>query len=299
MENDQLTFKRIMVPFISAPPHERTMDQAFETASQFDANLFLIHTNLAYKSVPDQRFMQMMAEDEGANRPPSGSHSDFLSSAPVIFHHQLDNQPVAPAILDFAVDKKIDLIVLETHSHRILGKPVFGGVAEEIIRSSPCSVLTIRKNESVAKDVGFSKILVAIDFSKYSSQQLLAGSDLAGTFGAMIHCINVIEQRIRPSILPQKPEFKARSQHFRQTTEKMLTAMNSLQEELARPSPSWTNHIRLGHASSQILEFLESESIDLIITSSHGLTDNQNFRLGSMVEKLIRRAPCSVLLLKN
>ena len=49
---------------------------------------------------------------------------------------------VAPAILDYAVDRNVDLIVMGTHGRTGLSHMLLGSVAEHIIRTAPCPVLT-------------------------------------------------------------------------------------------------------------------------------------------------------------
>ncbi|HEY2154786.1 MAG TPA: universal stress protein [Isosphaeraceae bacterium] len=47
-------------------------------------------------------------------------------------------------IIDYAAEQRIDLIVIATHGRTGLGHVLLGSVAEQIVRHSPCPVLTIR-----------------------------------------------------------------------------------------------------------------------------------------------------------
>ena len=51
------------------------------------------------------------------------------------------------AILDYARDKMVDIIVIGTHGRHGLSRLVMGSVAERIVRSAPCPVLTVRATE--------------------------------------------------------------------------------------------------------------------------------------------------------
>jgi nucleotide-binding universal stress UspA family protein len=53
----------------------------------------------------------------------------------------------ADAILDYARDKMIDVIVIGTHGRTGLSRLVMGSVAEKIVRGAPCPVLTVRHPE--------------------------------------------------------------------------------------------------------------------------------------------------------
>lgn len=299
MGNNRLQWRRIMVPLTSTPPHERILDQAKETARIFNSDLLLVYKNIYDKSDFRQKLLWLMAEDEDANRPADRRGEVEPAFSPSVTHHHLDGIQVASELLSFSVEQEIDLILLETHGHQTLGKTVFGGVAEEVVRWAKCPVLTVRKNQPVGGDIGFSKILVVTDFSDPISALLQVGAGLAHSFGAEIHCLNVVEQRARPRLLPQKKEFEIGTLHYDKTVAKIKSSLAVFQDELDGPTSTWINHVRLGHVSAQILDFIESEGIDLVLVSSHGLTNNTAFTLGSVAEKLLRRASCSVLLFKT
>ena len=50
-----------------------------------------------------------------------------------------------------------------------------------------------------------------------------------------------------------------------------------------------------GHPASEILNFVEQESVELVVMGTHGFTGLAHFFLGSTAEKVVRRADCSVL----
>ena len=50
---------------------------------------------------------------------------------------------VAEEIIRHAEETSMDLIVMGTHGYKGIEKVMFGSVAEKVVRSSPCPVLTI------------------------------------------------------------------------------------------------------------------------------------------------------------
>lgn len=52
-----------------------------------------------------------------------------------------------PEIVRYAVDRHIDLIVLGTHGRGAIGHMLLGSVAERVVRTAPCPVLTVRHPE--------------------------------------------------------------------------------------------------------------------------------------------------------
>lgn len=62
--------------------------------------------------------------------------------------HMLVGTPAA-AIVQFAEDKAVDLIVLPTHGRTGLLRLLMGSVAEEIVRKAKCPVLTLKQATNV------------------------------------------------------------------------------------------------------------------------------------------------------
>lgn len=51
------------------------------------------------------------------------------------------------AIIEFARERSIDLIVMGTHGHTGLAHVLLGSTAEKVVRKAPCPVLTVRHPE--------------------------------------------------------------------------------------------------------------------------------------------------------
>jgi nucleotide-binding universal stress UspA family protein len=75
----------------------------------------------------------------------------------------LTSSSAAFAIVDYARDNEIDLIVVGTHSRRGLEHVVLGSVAEKIVRMAPCPVLTVHhpEHDFVQPDALITKSQVA------------------------------------------------------------------------------------------------------------------------------------------
>jgi nucleotide-binding universal stress UspA family protein len=59
------------------------------------------------------------------------------------------------AIVSYALDEQIDLIVIATHGRTGLSHVLLGSVAERIVREAPCPVLTLRdRDRRVAAPTG-------------------------------------------------------------------------------------------------------------------------------------------------
>lgn len=200
-----------------------------------------------------------------------------------------------PAILRYARDHNMDLIVMGTHGRRGLRALVLGSVAAEVVREAPCAVLTVRKDGDVGS-VKVRRILVPFDFSDYSREALRTALDVARSTGAKIDLIHVVEDRFHPafygpffqSVYDMEPDIEQRS-------------VRHLREEVVRLDGDdlvTSIHAFGGYPARDIPRYAERHEIDLIVMSTHGLTGMEHFLMGSVAEKTVSDASCPVLIVK-
>jgi nucleotide-binding universal stress UspA family protein len=67
---------------------------------------------------------------------------------------------VAHAITEYATANPIDLIIVGTHGRGAVSRFLMGSVAERVVRSAPCPVLTVRARERDFVDVSDSQASV-------------------------------------------------------------------------------------------------------------------------------------------
>ncbi|HEY7362799.1 MAG TPA: universal stress protein [Methylomirabilota bacterium] len=68
--------------------------------------------------------------------------AEFGSDVPVVTAVE-SGMPVAERIVDYAERHAIDLIVLGTHGRTGVSRVLIGSVAERVVRTAPCPVLTV------------------------------------------------------------------------------------------------------------------------------------------------------------
>ncbi len=318
-------------------PGGYALDFAIDLALRHDGEIFLLLKNISQSESSEQKYFWLLAEDEDASRAASADAgadlvqidvvddvmndvvsevvddvvsevvgevagevaNNVVSEVEMPFHRaHLEGRPIAPAILEYAANNQIDLIVMETYGHRSLGRLVFGGTAEEVVRWSKCPVLAVRKQASSASQFSLQHILVPVDFSRYSRDAHRVARDLAVLYEASIQLLFVYEERPLPLFDKAEPSGVTSLNSREDTDEFAAEALKNLHDQLDEVEVPVSYHVRRGHVSKEILDFAATQACDLIITTSHGLTDNSDFTLGSVAEKVIRRARCPVLTLK-
>lgn len=140
--------RTILVPVDFSAYSDAALDYAVELAGKLDAKLYVLNV----VSLP-----ALGAPELGAALAPSVINSiiedsqaalDKLAAArgakAKIAGALLRTGDACDLIIHTAGDVAADLIVMGTHGRRGLGRALLGSVAESVLRTSPCPVLTIR-----------------------------------------------------------------------------------------------------------------------------------------------------------
>jgi nucleotide-binding universal stress UspA family protein len=141
------------------------------------------------------------------------------------------------------------------------------------------------------------KILVPIDFSDYSKPALLYSSELAEIFKAELILIHIIEPVIYP------PDFSMGQIALPPLTVDIDSAAKDELEKLIKTElKSGINVkmlVRTGKPFVEIVDSALEEKVDLIVISSHGRTGIEHILFGSTADKVVQKAPCPVLTLRE
>ena len=174
---------------------------------------------------------------------------------------------------------------------------MLGSVAEEVVRTAPCSVLTVRATDGTLEVYHPQRLLVPVDFSEHARLALIYAKDLARRFDARIDLLHVVEHTLQPGFYNTglvtahdlEPEMEAR---IREHLERFY-------REAPGAAADPYCFVVHGHAAVQIAEHAREQETDLIVIATHGLTGLEHFFLGSVTEKVVRTAPCPVFTAKG
>ena len=146
-------------------------------------------------------------------------------------------------------------------------------------------------------DSDIKKILVPIDFSDYSKSALKYAVNFCKNFNAEMILIYVVEPVIYPPDFSMGqiaiPSVNAEwDERARQELDKLA------KEEIPDNVPVKTI-IKTGKPFLEIIENAGELDVDLIIIATHGRTGVEHILFGSTAEKVVRKAPCPVLTLRE
>jgi nucleotide-binding universal stress UspA family protein len=159
----------------------------------------------------------------------------------------------------------------------------------------------MKKQPSIRVRAGHSampirRILVPIDFSEHSKNALEYAIPVALQFDAELLLVYVVEPMVYPadlsfgqiSIPSVEPELRQRGKE---------ELDNLVDKQIAGRVRSKTS-IRTGKPFLEIIAAAKEEDVDLIIIATHGHTGVEHILFGSTAEKVVRKAPCPVLVVR-
>jgi nucleotide-binding universal stress UspA family protein len=140
------------------------------------------------------------------------------------------------------------------------------------------------------------KILVPTDGSDFARRGLEKALEYAQKFPSEITLLNVqLQMEETVSLGPWATASVGDIEQARKDGEKILQA----EAEIAKKHVAdIKTAIAFGNPADQIVKFAEENAIDLIVIGSEGLSGIKRFLLGSVANRVVAHAHCSVLVIK-
>lgn len=133
----------------------------------------------------------------------------------------------------------------------------------------------------------FNRILVPTDFSRASDAALSHARMLAGSAGATVHLLHIVDNAFLAAVLADPRDYES-------------AAYEQLQQRLSDESPGGILAVERSEAPADtITRYARAHNIDLIVMGTHGRGRVAHLLLGSVAEKVARTAPCPVLTMRE
>jgi len=140
------------------------------------------------------------------------------------------------------------------------------------------------------------RILVPVDFSPLSDEAVDRAAELALHSSGEILLIHVVEPMIYPidPLVVPAPMEDANLQMLQGSKRRL----SEVRERIASRGVKCEAATVVGKPYHQIVETARKKKADLIVLPTHGHTGLKHIYLGSTAEKVVRHAPCSVLVVR-
>ena len=303
-----LNVQNIIVPIDFSKMSVQAIQIARQLARRFGASIHLAHVRhlnyaadfvapappvipfsfMTYEQVGEQtalKDLKNVANECGV----SSATCDVLSGAPPF-----------DEICRLAQTIPADLVVMPTHGRTGLKHVFLGSTAERIVQHSSCPVLVTRGTALQANNGSrfrIKTILVPVDFSNCSREGLRYAIAFANEFGAKIILLHATYlgyiYACEGTAIYDIPGLQKAA---RKTAErKMHELVRSVNFGAVKFETAFTD----GSPVIDICAFAKDHDVDLIITSTHGVTGFTHVLIGSIAEQVVRHAPCSVLVVPS
>jgi nucleotide-binding universal stress UspA family protein len=141
----------------------------------------------------------------------------------------------------------------------------------------------------------YRRILCAIDFSPASIAALRHADELASRLGATLTILHVVADPLQ-----QPWTAEAYGLNIADLEAEWTRRANADLSRLARACKSNPATVcRVGKPVSEILDCVRIDAADLIVVGSHGHGVFAQMILGSVADRLVRQAPCPVLMVRS
>lgn len=287
MRHPTLSLREILFPTDLSPESDRAFDHARFLASRFEASLTLYHA----VQVPDHRFAHWAFAHDHEIWERAETHARELlerrAETLAVSHRVVVERKVSVfrALLDVIRCLQPDLTVLATHGREGLAHFLLGSVAEKVVQHAFRPVLCLREPDH-GLALPYRRILVPTDFSLASRLAFPMAALFARTFGAEVVALHVVPSATLASLSGVPPLEPA-------PVSSEAQVWRFFQPDF--PGITVTAQVETGLAWDRIVQTAKTEKADLIVMSTRGHDTLAHRLLGSNTERVVRHAPCPVL----
>ena len=227
------------------------------------------------------------------------STRDALGECMVDLEVQVRHGSPAVEILEAADEQSPDLLVLGAGGRGAIARFLIGSVADRVARHAACPVLIARPLRNQLQ-----RLVVGIDGSPGAARAVETLQRLPLPEGSEIRLVAVLPSledlmltsRWLPLPLMGRQDAEAVLGSLRQAAQESLTRQVPALEAAGRRA---VTEVRRGDPAVTLIQTAEDEEADLIVTGAQGHDVVERFLMGSVSDKVLRYAPCSVLIAKK
>jgi len=233
----------------------------------------------------------------------------------------------APEKIEASARKNnIDMVIAATHGGSGVKRFLLGSVTDRLIKILQCPLLVLHARADqlelpIEKDIKLNRILVGCDFSPDSKLAFDHALSLAQEFQTQLYLAHVIrptEQIELPAsdyIKIQAGDYTnwSRSEYLdlpkKTATENLKrknTLISRLESQLSNMVPeesrNWCTPITIlleGQPYKELIDYAEQKKVDMIVLGVHGHSLLERFVVGSTADRVISRASCPVLVVRQ
>lgn len=200
----------------------------------------------------------------------------------------------AEQILEAAAAFNADLIMVGSRGLTGLEGFLVGSVARNVAKHAEVPVLIAH-----APVHGLADVIVAVDNSQHANEAvaLLAHLPLPeATRITVVHVVRPVHPAVGLAAIDTAQVYEALQQVQDEERERGEALVAAAVEKLRATGRELTTEVRVGDPAGQILEVAAERKADLIVAGARGHSGIEGLLTGSVADRLIKTARCSVLI---
>ena len=135
------------------------------------------------------------------------------------------------------------------------------------------------------------RILCPVDFSEFSQSVLAYAAAFAKLFGSEVTVLHVSATAVPPASAATEPAWL----HVPEARKAIEDELRLLLAPLSSTGVTLRTRIAVGNTAAEIVRQAAERDVDLVVMGTHGRSGFDRLTLGSVAEKVLRKAPCPVL----
>jgi universal stress protein E len=170
---------------------------------------------------------------------------------------------------------------------------LLGSTSERVVRKATVPVMVAK----TGLRAGAKTFLVPTDFSECAKKAAHEALMLAASFSGQVIFFHAVD--LYPLYAyPYTDEMDAFVPLAAPSLEELESEWQDFLSGLPLKKVDWEKYTEEGEAATAILRQAEQKRIDLIVMGTHGRTGLEYMLLGSVAEKVVRRASCPILTIR-
>ncbi len=152
------------------------------------------------------------------------------------------------------------------------------------------------EGEISMKKLRLEKILVPVDFSDFSEEALHKGLGLAEDYGATLLVLHVMLEPQTSMPYEVYVDWEKIKAEVSEDSEKHMSRLitDDLKQRVnIEPIIAW------GDPALKILQVAKDKGVDLIVMATHGRTGLSRVFMGSVADRIVRKAHCPVMVIRS
>jgi nucleotide-binding universal stress UspA family protein len=285
----RIQFRNILFATDFSPAAMRAIPIAKAIARNYDSNIVALHVRgpVVNPMTPPAVWPMVLEAEKQKDELRRGELLSYFAGIPAAA--RIEEGDILSHLAEAIKNDNVDLVVVGTHGRTGFGKLILGSVAEEILRTVHCPVLTVGPNSSPAWATGTTirEVLFATDFSPESREAAAYAVSLAQEFQARLVLLHVVAN-------PEAGDLVS-------PANVTAASENLLRQFLPEDAELWCKPefiVAHGKSAEMILEIAKQRESDLIVLGARpesGVRGASTHLPIATVHKVVTHANCPVL----